>query len=319
MDELTIDDLPAEILVMIFSLIPECILEIRGVCKRWKSLEENDLVYIHPRELTDAENIIEMCRIFPRSKNVKASLIGSADSVRSVSEQIQHLSIIDMNISGILSLSLFMNLTYLNISREKGASMTDASQIRNLRKLIYLNMDGQGIGWLNGLEELTELRYLNLTDTLISDITPLKKLTKLQELYLTNTSVENIDALSELTDIILLKLGQTIITDISSISKLTKLEVLDISSTHVSDVSCLSRFSKLRHLNANYTQATDLSPLSNLTTLRYLNLWSVGRYIQGRFGLNHSIDFTCLIGNEDLSITTSTGTFHIEGGKIRCV
>lgn len=314
MDELTIDDLPAEILVMIFSLIPECILEIRGVCKRWKTLEENDLVYTHPRQLTNTENIIELCKIFPRSKNVKASLIGSADSLRSVSDHIQHLSILYMNISGIFSLSFFTNLTYLDISREKGVSMTDVSQIRNLRKLTYLNMDGQGIISVDDLEELTELRYLNLTDTLISDITPLKNLTKLQELYLTNTSVENIDALSELTDMILLNLGRTIIRDISSISKLTKLEVLSISSTHVSDVTCLCRFSKLRHLDVNCTQVTDLSPLSNLTELRYLNLRCVGRYIQGR--IDRTIDFTSLMKIEGLSIKTTTGTFRVEGGKI---
>lgn len=318
MDELTIDDLPAEILVMIFSLIPECILHIRRVCKKWKSLEENDLTYKHPRELTDAKNIIELCKIFPRSKNLDVCLHDSADSIRNVRENIRRLTLVNMNISGIFSLSFFTNLTYLNISREGGASMTDTSRIRDLKKLTYLNMHGQAVVGLDGLEELTELKYLNLTDALISDITPLKNLTKLQELYLTNTSIENIDALSELTDIILLCLGKTMITNISSISKLTKLEVLNISSTHVSDIEDVSMFGELRRLNLNYTQVTDLSPLGNLRKLRYINATHTGRhYLGGMTGFHPTIDFSCLIEIEGVRIYTSFGTFLIEDGKIR--
>lgn len=317
MDEIIeINDLPVEILVMIFRLIPECILRIRKVCLLWKNIEERHLTYEHPRQIKSPETVKKICSFFPRARNLKVYLEGDIFDIEDECKHIYQLRLRNMNTSGIFGLHKFTNLTHLVITRTSGVSMSYTNHIENLRKLTYLDMSGQGIIDVSGIANLINLTYLNLSESLISDITPLKNLTKLQELHLTNTSVEDVSAIGDLTNMIRLGLSRTMVVDISSISKLVKLELLDLSYTAVSDINIARNFSRLRTLFLDYTQVSDLSPLGSLSNLRHLNIINSGRYSRGMIVIIPVTEFTCLMETEGLSIMTHTGTFRIEGGKI---
>ena len=75
--------------------------------------------------------------------------------------------------------------------------MSDISPILNFTNLTYLNLSGNNISSIQGLENLTNLETLYLWHNQIENIEPLKYLTNLQMLSLLLNNVKDIKPLVE--------------------------------------------------------------------------------------------------------------------------
>lgn len=182
----------------------------------------------------------------------------------------------------------------------------------NVRNITALELIGENITNLEGLQYFTSLEKLDLEDNFVEDVSPLAELEKLTWLNLRNNEITNlaeinfseitalpleylslrhnvvrfgddqqirisdIKILAAFTDLETLDLRDNQITDISSLKSLTKLTYLDISQNPLLDktLSDLENLVNLTYLNIRETGATDLEVLSNLVNLEYLNIHS---------------------------------------------
>ena len=192
---------------------------------------------------------------------------------------------------------------------EKEGGTIYASDVRNITTLEII---GESVTNLEGLQHFTSLEKLDLEDNFVGDVSPLALLNKLTWLSLRNNEITDLDEinfsdikdlpleylslrhnvvrfgddqqirisditiLAAFTDLETLDLRDNQITDISPLESLTKLTYLDISQNPLEDktLSGLVNLVNLTYLNLRETGATDLEVLTNLVNLEYLNLHS---------------------------------------------
>ena len=181
------------------------------------------------------------------------------------------------------------------------------SDLNNIKKL---DVKGNDIKKLSGIENFINLEFLNIAGNPIKDMSILSKLPKLEALIigyadpssnkpyaneiidimtladLTNLKIlhlayfngrneitnPDINILSNLINLTSLVLVWNHIEDISPISELKNLKSLVLSSNKIKDLTPLTGLTKLIRLSIDDNNITDISPLSNLTNLRALYL-----------------------------------------------
>lgn len=136
--------------------------------------------------------------------------------------------------------------------------------------LTALDMTGQGIRSLSGLEFARNLKTLEASSNHIADLSPLAGLSKLQYLDLGNNDIADLSALADLTNLDTLYLDNNDIRDISALSRLTKVFEMGLGGNQINDVTALSGLTALVHLHLINNQISDLSALSGLPNLRVL-------------------------------------------------
>ena len=141
-----------------------------------------------------------------------------------------------------------------------------------LASLTRLDVEGQNIKSLDGLEYATALDTLNLLGNEIEDISPLSDLTNLTFLRLGDNQVVDVSPLSSLTNLKWLSLSGNQVEDVSPLSSLTKLQKLNLLGNEIEDVSPLSDLTNLRWLNLGNNKVEDVSALDGLTNLDWLGL-----------------------------------------------
>jgi hypothetical protein len=148
----------------------------------------------------------------------------------------------------------------------------DLTLIKDLKNLIYLNLDSNKVSDVSQLKDLKNLTYLNLSLTQVSDVSALKDLKNLTSLDLSSTQVSDVSALKDLKNLTSLNLWGTQVSDVSALKDLKNLTYLYLSSTQVSDVSALKDLKNLTYLYLKYTQVSDVSGLKDLKNLNELYL-----------------------------------------------
>lgn len=129
----------------------------------------------------------------------------------------------------------------------------------NLKELVYLYAQGEGITDLTGLEYATNLEGLDVSANDITDVSPIASLTNLTSLTLWGTQISDISGLSSLTNLTYLDLEDNHqLVDISPIESLVNLETLRLSYSAVTDITDVSSLSNLRELHL-YGLSLDLS------------------------------------------------------------
>lgn len=186
---------------------------------------------------------------------------------------------------GDILISDLNNIKRLDI---KGNDIQKLSGIENFKKLEFLNIAGNPINDMSILSKLPKLEALIIgyadpgtnkpyVNELI-DLTTLADLTKLKILHLAYYNgikkIENpdISVLSNLKNLTSLVLVWNNIEDISPISKLKNLKSLVLSSNKIKDLTPLAGLTRLIRLSLDGNNITDISPLSNLSNLRALYL-----------------------------------------------
>jgi len=156
-------------------------------------------------------NVIE----YDDKPTIRLSNIGVLNSF----DALEHLSLVDNDISDISPLANMTNLKVLDLE-ENSVKKVDA--LSGLRFLEELNLKNNQIEDISGIENSKALNYINLhSNTKIQDLSPLKNLVNLNVLILRNVPVgENLNVIENLTNLIRLNLRNCGVNDVSVLAQL---------------------------------------------------------------------------------------------------
>ena len=144
--------------------------------------------------------------------------------------------------------------------------------ISELTRLEYLDLSGNKISLLGGLDNLTQLKYLDLSDNEITRIERLDKLTRLVYLDLSYNHIATIKGLDKLARLTTLNLSYNIVSQIQGLEKLTELTTLYLAYNEIGRIQGVSRLKKLKILDLSYNAISLLEGLDELTELETLCL-----------------------------------------------
>jgi|GEM_PF-429633 len=208
---------------------------------------------------------------------------------------------------------------------------TEPIYANDVRDITDLELVGQGIEYIDGIEHFISLESLDLEDNFIKDLSPLRLSTSLRWLNLRNNQILDLDAIhfgemnhlpltylslrhnvvedgdteTRLSDISLLEpmtrletliLRDNQITDLSPIESMIRLVELDISQNPLADktLNGLSYLINLESLNIRETGVTNLDVLKDLSFLNYLNIHS-NQSLESYDFLSHLVQLETLI------------------------
>ena len=215
-----------------------------------------------------------------------AQIGGKVGYIKETDEHIAGIYLSNCQVTGDLlsRISKLSNLQILSLRCIKGNSNTSLEHLKNLRKLVRLDLWGtnindgslKSIAKCDGIEELI-LDGTDITDRGISQLIALKKLRFLscEITKLTNKSMDSIIQIKTLEE---LRLGGTRITNegMRNLDSLAKLRTLSMMLTKLNDQSMqhLKKIHSLECLDLSGTDITDMSipALLELEKLRLLNV-----------------------------------------------
>ena len=144
-------------------------------------------------------------------------------------------------------------------------------------ELTELNISGQQIEDLTGLEEALNLERFEAQSTTIGSFGPISELPNLTWLDIRNTTIPDGDLsfLEGITGLEFVDFRGTGISDISNIALLTSLQEIYLRDNNISDLSPLSDLTQLIYLNIHTNPITDLTPIAGLVNLEILIMRNV--------------------------------------------
>ena len=98
----------------------------------------------------------------------------------------------------------------------------------DLEKVTELELDGEQLTSVKGLEKLTQLESLHLPHNKLTNVKGLEKLTQLKELPLDDNQLTSVKGLEKLTQLEGLWLPRNQLTNVKGLKKLTRLTELDL-------------------------------------------------------------------------------------------
>lgn len=179
-------------------------------------------------------------------------------------------------ITSLAGLSLFSNITDINLSYHR---ITDFSELGQLTRLKSLTLSGSGQIDLQWLTNLTELSSLSLYNVSFTDATPIAALQKLKTLDLTNNAATNFSAIQQLRHLRELTIRPSLssadlLANAQWLSNLTQLTRLTLTPSQLSNTGMLSAMTQLQGLTLGSTQPLNIDGLRPLTKLFSLDLSS---------------------------------------------
>jgi hypothetical protein len=156
------------------------------------------------------------------------------------------------------------------VANEEG--IMNLNVIQHLTNLERLSLEFNRIRDISPLAALKRLSHLSLNDNRLSDISALAGLKRLKNLALHHNSIEIIDALAGLTNLDDLNLWGNHISDISPLEGLGRLEQLNLGANDIGDISALAGLTNLKWLGLRYNKIRDISVLEGLTSLESVDL-----------------------------------------------
>ena len=157
----------------------------------------------------------------------------------------------------------------------EGFGITDLTGIENFVNLQYLNLSKNPISDFMPLKDLTNLKKIYLDyygEEPIQNVEVIGNLNNLESLVLMAENISNMEFLSGLTNLQELCLDYNPISDLSFLSGLTNLKKLSINSCHVGNIDIIANLTKLEEVDANSCDLTKLPNMNNLSKLKKLEL-----------------------------------------------
>ena len=164
--------------------------------------------------------------------------------------------------------SVMSQLDVLNVGGQQIADLTGLEYATHINGLILV---GNGITDITPLAELVTLGFLTIVENPIADLSPLTNLTQLKELYLVGFPINDLTPIQSLTQLQTLQLYACGITDIIPLANLTNLIELDLNDNQIADISPLANLTALKKLNISGNKIADFTPIQGLSLieLRY--------------------------------------------------
>lgn len=141
-----------------------------------------------------------------------------------------------------------------------------------LKGLKRLEVEGQGLSNLKGIQSLTKLEVLNVSDNEIKSLKPLKNLKNLKKLDAIGNNLKNTKGLEKLKKLEKLYLGENHLKSIQELKNLKKLKVVYLYSNNLKNLKGLGKQKKLNRLDVSWNELTGITELKNLTNLKSLVL-----------------------------------------------
>ena len=176
---------------------------------------------------------------------------------------------------------------YLSSNKTDYSNLVRARYILNIEQLeisqVYeLNISGNNIQNLKGLESFINLSKLNASENSFTTIEPLKYCTNITELIVSNSPVSNNNtAISQMKQLKRLDLSNTAMTNINNINTLINsyeeweepyMEDLNISNNNLENIDGIEKFKSLQSLYVANNKISDISKLNALEVLKVLNV-----------------------------------------------
>ncbi|KAH7708199.1 leucine Rich Repeat family protein [Aphelenchoides avenae] len=184
--------------------------------------------------------------------------------------------IIDLShcrVDAIPDLSRFTQLQVLRFPWNLLSSINDNIVHTTLTKL---ELNGNKIAEIRGLDTLVHLQVLNIGDNCLSKIQGLTNLVKLKCLYLYGNTIDKIEGLHTLVNLELLHLGGNRIKVIEDLESQHNLHELYLGANRIRKIENISHLSKLNVLGIPGNHITKLENLDTLVDLEQLNVSAQG-------------------------------------------
>ncbi len=157
----------------------------------------------------------------------------------------------------------------LNLS---GNDITEIKGLENFTQLSVLDLSGNQITEIDNLEELKQLSFLNLSGNRIKEIKNLKELKQLLSLHLSGNQITEINNLDELKKLSSLHLSVNRITEIKNLKELKYLSKLFLSRNQIKKVENLENLKRLSVIDLSGNQIMYIKNLEELKNISTLNL-----------------------------------------------
>ena len=159
---------------------------------------------------------------------------------------LQHLSLTDCTISGIVPLANLTQLKTLDLSNN---SIRDLSPLMNMIGLEELRLQYNAVREIGVVATLPNLKVLDLSYNDLSAVPTIGSCVSLEHLDLTHNKLSDISAVGSLVNLSYFAAADNKLTDISALAACVNLTELDISNNTVADISMLGSLTELMHLN----------------------------------------------------------------------
>jgi internalin A len=141
-----------------------------------------------------------------------------------------------------------LRLHHTNPHRSPGGALLDLSVLRKCPHLAVLEIPGQNVRTLDGLDGHRILHTLDVSSTRVADLGPLAGLPGLAVLRLRHTRVTSLAPLASVATLEELDIAHTAVADISVLRQLPALASLDLRATPVTDLAVLADMAELRRV-----------------------------------------------------------------------
>lgn len=173
---------------------------------------------------------------------------------------------------GIESLDGIGNLPNLSMLSVEHNPIHDATPVRGLSALKFLNMSQTEISDLSPIFELDKLTWAAMSEVPASSVEGIENLSELEHLRLSNTRVKDFSPIGDLTLLTELRIDGNELTDIDFLRGLNQLASVDFSNNRVTDLSPIGALPALRTAPGNENAIADVSSLATLPDSAYVEL-----------------------------------------------
>ncbi|XP_039271513.2 leucine-rich repeat-containing protein 9-like [Styela clava] len=153
----------------------------------------------------------------------------------------------------------------------------DAKDATWMTKVVVLNLDGQYIGKLSGLDKLENLRFASFNKNCVTKLEGLECCTNLQELSLVDNCIYKLDGLSKLTNLRHLDLSSNYLISLenSGLEKLTSLQFLSLENNRLTSLKGLHEQHSLVELYLGNNRIVNVREIFNVKALVNLMILDV--------------------------------------------
>ncbi|GAP81861.1 leucine-rich repeat domain-containing protein [Porphyromonas gingivalis] len=172
----------------------------------------------------------------------------------------------------IESMTWLIDFPALKILDLRGNQLRKLEGLERLTSLTKLILWRNQINKLEGLDRLTSLTWLNLSGNQISKLEGLDHLTSLTGLDLSGNQISKLEGLDHLTSLTWLDLLDNQIATLEGLNALTSLTRLYLSDNQIATLEGLNALTSLTELDLSDNQIRKLEGLNALTSLTELDL-----------------------------------------------
>lgn len=143
--------------------------------------------------------------------------------------------------------------------------------IGHLTHLTSLDISGNKLTTLKGLEDAKQLEDLSATDNKLKNIKAIKKTTPLKHLDISGNKLSSLSGIEELKNLAFLSVTDNRLTTLSEVKGLINLETIYASFNKLTTLSGIENLVNLGALVVSHNKLTNLKEVENLT-----ELWALG-------------------------------------------